>query len=434
MNWTSLDTWIVTAAVLSAGACALLGNFLVLRRHSLMGDAISHAVLPGLAVAFLVTGSRGSVAMFIGAAVVGLLTAVLTETVQRMGRVEQSAAMGVVFTTLFAIGLILIVSAADYVDLDPGCVLYGALELIPLDTMEGVTVWGAPVPRAVLMLGLVFLADLLFILGFWKELKISSFDPALATTLGINAGLMNYLLMMMVAVTAVAAFESVGSILVIAMLIVPAAAAHLLTDRLGVMVGLSLLIAALSAVLGHLGAITVPTWFGFTDTVTSGMMAVVAGLFFLLTVVFAPHHGLLARALHQWRLQWRILREDVLGLAWRMEETGTPCTVKHLSAALHASPLTGDLAVRMAGKWVIVGLVWQGYLSRRGEALVLTERGRSAAGDVVRSHRLWQRYLVRTGQAKEHLHEQAHLLEHATSSQLQQKLDESVRQSGHEKS
>ena len=171
-NW-HLDGWIVVAGVLCAVSCALLGNFLVLRKMSMMGDAISHAVLPGLAVAFLVTHSRESTPMFVGAAIVGVLTALFTQWVNRFGRVEESASMGVVFTSLFAIGLILIVRAADHVDLDPGCVLYGAIEMVPLDLR---TVFGIRAPRAVVTLACVFVANVVFVLLFYKELKLSSFD------------------------------------------------------------------------------------------------------------------------------------------------------------------------------------------------------------------------------------------------------------------
>ncbi|MEM6917075.1 MAG: metal ABC transporter permease, partial [Verrucomicrobiota bacterium] len=135
MNWSSFDTWIVVVGALCAMACALPGCFLVLRKMSMMGDAISHAVLPGLAIAFLITGSRASLPMFFGAAIAGVLTAVFTQWIARFGNVDRGAAMGIVFTTLFAIGLILIRQAADHVELDPGCVLYGAIELTPLDTI-----------------------------------------------------------------------------------------------------------------------------------------------------------------------------------------------------------------------------------------------------------------------------------------------------------
>lgn len=285
MTWTSLDTWIGITAMLSAIACALPGCFLVLRRMSMMGDAISHAVLPGLAVAFLVTHSRDSLTMFIGAALVGVLTAVFVEAVHRHGQVEESAAMGVVFTSLFALGLVLLVRGADHVDLDAGCVLYGAMELVPLDTVDFM---GAEVPRAVLKMGTVVIFNALFILALFKELTISTFDPALSDTVGINSRWMNLALMAVVAVTAVAAFESVGSILVIAMLIVPAATAQLLTQRLAPLIAVALITATLSAWLGHISAITLPTLVGFEDTNTAGMMAVASGFLFTLAVLFGP--------------------------------------------------------------------------------------------------------------------------------------------------
>lgn len=296
MTWFAFDSWIVAVGALCAMAAALPGCFLVLRGMSMMGDAISHAVLPGLAIAFLVTGSRTSFGMFIGAALVGVLTAVFTHWISHAGKVDRGASMGTVFTTLFALGLILIVRAADHVDLDPSCVLYGAIESTPLDT---VAVFGMEVPRSVLVLGTVFLVNLLLVAMFFKEFRISSFDPDLATTLGINAGLMHYLLMTMVAVTTVAAFEAVGSIIVIAMLVTPAATAYLLTDRLGVMIVLACLVGAASAGLGHWMALVVPPLLGFESTVTSGMMAVAVGLMFLSAWLLAPRYGLIPRKLRR---------------------------------------------------------------------------------------------------------------------------------------
>lgn len=297
MTWYPIDTWIVIVGVLCAIACASVGSFLVLRRMSMMGDAISHAVLPGLALAFLITGSRASVGMFLGAAIVGVLTAVFTQWIHRLGNVERGASMGIVFTTLFALGLLLIVRGADHVDLDPGCVLYGAIELTPLDVGWRGSILGVDleVPRAAITLGVVAALNLLLIVVFYKELRITSFDPALATTLGFSEGRMHFLLMAMVAVTTVAAFEAVGSIIVIAMLIAPAATAHLLTDRLGTLIGLSCLIAAAAAVSGHVVALVAPPWFGFESTSTAGMIAVMSGVLFLGVALFAPRHGWLSR-------------------------------------------------------------------------------------------------------------------------------------------
>ncbi len=238
-----------------AVASALLGNFLVLRRLSMLGDAVSHAILPGLAVAFFISNSRSSLPMFIGAVVVGVLTALFTEWIRGVGKVDEGASMGVVFTSLFAIGLIMIVQAADRVDLDAGCVLYGAIELTPLDR---VWLFGFQIPRAVVVLAGVTILNSLFVLVFFKELKLCSFDPALATSMGFSAGLMHYALMVLVAITAVASFESVGNILVVAMFIVPPATAYLLTDRLGLMIGLSTGIAAIGAITGHIAAVEMP--------------------------------------------------------------------------------------------------------------------------------------------------------------------------------
>ena len=294
MTWTSYDTWTVITGALCALACSLPGCFLVLRKMSMMGDAISHAVLPGLAIAFLVTDSRASLPMFLGAAATGVLTAVFTQWVSRFGDIDQGAAMGIVFTTLFAIGLVLIVQAADHVDLDPGCVLYGAIELSILDTVR-VGAWD--VPRAALVNGGVLFLNVAVIGLLYKEFRISSFDPGLASTLGFPAGLLHYVLMTLVAVTTVAAFESVGSIIVIAMMIVPPAAALLLTRRLLPMLLISSGFALASAFLGHWLALTVPGLLGFQSTTTSGMMAFTAGMLFLAAWVFSPSEGLLASRL-----------------------------------------------------------------------------------------------------------------------------------------
>ena len=298
MTWDSLDTWTAAIGALCAAACALPGCFLVLRGMSMMGDAISHAVLPGLAAAFMITQSRASPAMFLGAALVGLMTAVFTQLVSKFGRVDRGAAMGIVFTTLFAIGLILIRQSASHVDLDPSCVLYGSLETSVLDS---ITVGALEIPRAILVLGVVLAGNILFTALLFKELRICAFDPELATTVGINAGLLHYLLMMVVAVTTVAAFEVVGSIIVIAMLIVPPVTAYLLTNSLPIMLMLSAAVGIASAFLGHLGALAVPSLLGLRGTVTSGMIAVAAGLLFGLAWLLSPQQGLLARRLRRVR-------------------------------------------------------------------------------------------------------------------------------------
>lgn len=415
MTWSSLDTWIVVAGALSAVSCALLGCFLLVRRLSMMGDAISHSVLPGLAVAFLLTGSRDSLPMLAGAVVVGLLTALLTQFLHRGGRVEESAAMGVVFTSLFALGLVLIVRAADSVDLDPGCVLYGAIELSPLDT---VSVAGVPVPRAVVVGAGVLLVNLLVLGLLFKEFRLAAFDPALATTLGFPAWLLHHLLMILVAVTTVASFETVGSILVIAMLVVPAAAAHLLTDRLRPMLAWAAALALVCAAGGHLAAITVPAWFGFRDTSTAGMMAVVAGFLFLLAWLLAPRHGLLVRAWHQRQLAVERTAEDVLGSLYRNEEITGP------EASLTPSALAGFAGVR-AGlvRAACRQLAGRGWIKAAGGGWRLAGSGRAQAVDLIRSHRLWESYLAdRAAVRPDHVHTTSEQLEHVTGPALREAL------------
>lgn len=299
MIWSELDTWIVVTGVLICLACSLPGAFLMLNRQSMLGDGISHAVLPGLAIAFLLTNSRAVLPMVVGAVIAGVLTAILTQVVQRLGQVESGAALGVVFCGLFATGLILIRVASDKVDLDADCVLYGSIETAVVDVGR--------VPRVALISGGLLLVNALLTLLFYKELRLAAFDPALATTLGFHADAIRLGLTLVASVTTVLAFESVGSILVIAMLVVPAAAASLLTHRLHWLLLLALGFAGLSAVLGHIAAITLPQVAGrwllnqpnLGATSSAAMMAVVAGALFLLAWSVSQ--------LRQWLNRQRIL-------------------------------------------------------------------------------------------------------------------------------
>lgn len=301
-SFLQIDLPAILAALFATVACALLGNFLVLRRQSLMGDAISHAVLPGIVLGFLVAGTRATWPIFAGATLAAVAAAVLIELVRRSARLESGAAMGVVFSVFFAGGVLMIEQAAAHsVDLDAECVLYGQLEdilwLAPTGwaSLLDPAVW-AELPREVATLAAVTLVCALAVALFWKELKITSFDPELATTLGFPAGVFNTGLMLLVGMVAVAAFEAVGSILVIAMFICPAAAARLLTDRLAVQVWLSVVIAALCAVGGYVAAAFGPFWLGGDSSLAaSGMIAVATGLALAAAILLAPRHGVLAR-------------------------------------------------------------------------------------------------------------------------------------------
>lgn len=437
-DWGWLDTQIVVTAALAAMACTLPGNFLLLRRQSMMGDALSHSVLPGIAAAFLLVHALRTAGwitpetylatwhavVIAGAVLLGMLTAVLTEAVQKLGRVEASAAMGVVFTSLFAIGLILIRLAADRVHLDPACVLYGNLETAVMDT------WGPwRVPRAAVVNGVTLLANLALVVACFKELRISAFDPALASTQGISSTAMHHALMSITAVTLVIAFETVGSILVIAVLIVPAATAYLVTDRLGVMIGLSLVFAAVAAVVGHALALTLPPLvfgpLGFErvrDASTAGMMAVACGLLFGGALLVSPRQGIVSRAVRQLRLALRIAAEDVLGRLYRQEEA---LQATSTASAAIATTTTARLEPAARPGWIARAATW--WLRRRGWVVGttrgdrLSETGRQVARELVRSHRLWESYL------STHF-ELSALREHRSAHQLEHYIDPALRE------
>jgi len=408
MNWTEIDTWIVIIGSLCAAGCAVPGTILVLRRMSLMGDAISHTVLPGIAIAFLVTGSRDPTAMLLGAVVVGLITAFLIQAIQTLGKVEIGASMGIVFTVLFAFGLILMRQAIDHVDIDPDCVLNGAIEFAWFD--QDPDGWG--IPRGAIVNGVMLIANLFFMALFYKEFKITAFDPSLAKSQGIHPSLMHYMLMTMTATTAVAAFETVGSILVVAMFIVPPATAYLLTDRYGVLIILSLVLAVLSAVFGHISAITIPTWFGFSGTTTAGAMAVAAGGLFVIAWIVSPSQGLISRLLRNVQTRAHILSEDVLGLLWRIEERNQG------SLQSEDLPHLFGVSPRMV-RSALHRLCKQGAIQKSESNWALTVEGRTRATSLVRSHRLWEVYLDKHYPQDIHqLHHAASRLEHVTTQEM----------------
>jgi len=303
--------WIVLMGFLVTAACGMIGNYLILRRMALVGDAISHSVLPGLAIAFLLMHSLKTVPMFIGALVAGILTTVLIELIHKKSRVKQDSAIGITFSTLFAIGVILIsFGQTDAVHLDAECVLYGEIAFVPLDLVQTQLGPGALsvvekipglnsemflngnlltiAPPSVIRMAVVTSITLLLILVFYKELLVTSFDSGLSSSLGINSTMVHYTLMGMLSVIIVSAFEAVGAILVIAMLILPGATASLLVHRLPPMFGITVIHAALSAG----GGIHLATWLNCSP---AGAMVVAGSVLFALAWMFSPSQGLLRR-------------------------------------------------------------------------------------------------------------------------------------------
>jgi len=431
-GWGSLDTWIVLTGAIAAMSCALPGTWLLLRRQSLLGDALSHSILPGIVLAYLILHSLESAAwltpesgsrhlvLFFGAAVSGVISAILTELIQRWGRLDRGAAIGVIYTTMFALGLLMIRMFADQTHVDPSCVLYGNLETSAM--VSGDSSFQAP--QAVVVNGAILLINGLLVVAFFKELRLSTFDPGLAAAVGLSADWIQLCLMAMTAATLVAAFESVGAILVIAMLIVPSATARLLTDRLPVMLLITLVVAALSALLGHVAALTLPAMvfsrLGYSDVdgaSTSGMMAVMAGVLFLTAIFCSPRHGAISRIRDQLRLRCRIAAEDLLGALYRRSESepAEPSTPLSSVATKYV-----DRLIDWFARW---RLERSGLISIAGPNVLLTDKGRDFAQNLVRSHRLWETYMARHFDLPgDHLHAAAEQVEHFLSPEMQTEL------------
>ena len=281
------DTIIILTGVLVAGACALPGCFLVLRRMTMLADAISHAILPGLVAGYMLAQGPNLLAGFLGAALAALVTVALVEALQRTRRVGGDSAIGIVFPAMFALGTLVVSRAFANVHLDADAILYGNIEFAPLDTLS---LAGRDLgPQPLWVMGGLLLLNLLFVGLCYKELKLATFDPGLAAALGFAPALLHYALMGCVSLTAVGAFTAVGAVLAVALLIIPPATAYLLTDRLPLMIGLGMLAGALAATLGYLAALAL-------DVSVAGAIASVAALQFALALLLSPSQGLLTRA------------------------------------------------------------------------------------------------------------------------------------------
>jgi manganese/zinc/iron transport system permease protein len=268
---------IILAGILVAVSCGLLGSFMILRKMTMLGDAISHAVLPGIVISYLVSSSRDVFFMLSGAIIIGIITTVIIEWLYNRVKLQSDAAIGFTFTTLFAIGVILISYFAGQVDLDQDCVLYGEILFIPLGKaliINGInlgpqTLWG---------MGLMLILILVFLYKGWRGLVITTFNPDYAKSIGISTSFWQYLLMIFVASTTVVSFESVGAILVVGFLIVPPASAYLLTTDLRKMLMLMTVFSVLSAVLGYYLSYLL-------NASVTGAMITVSGILFSLSFI-----------------------------------------------------------------------------------------------------------------------------------------------------
>ncbi|CAN5664721.1 metal ABC transporter permease [soil metagenome] len=362
----SIELEIQLVAVVVAVACALSGVFLVLRRMALMSDAISHTVLLGIVLGFFITQDITSPLLVGGAALVGVATVGLVELLQRTRLVREDAAIGLVFPALFSIAVILIARFAGSVHLDTDAVLLGEIAFAPFRRLE---IGGVDLgPRTLWVMGGVLLLNVLFIVALYKELKLSTFDPGLAAALGFSPVVLHYGFMTLVSITAVGAFDAVGSILVVALMIAPPATAYLLSDSLPRVLVLSAVIAAAAALLGFWSA-----W--LVDASIAGSMATAAGLLFLLAFLLGPDRGLIAVARRRRRQRWECAR---LMLAIHLmhhedaPDAESESQEAHLGEHLRWEPAFAKRVVRESQE--------EDLLIRSSDGrLVLTARGRDAA-------------------------------------------------------
>ena len=272
-------------ASLVAVACAIPGTFLVLRKMAMISDAISHSILPGIVVGFFITQDLNSPILILLAALTGIITVVLVEYIQKTGLVKEDTAIGLVFPALFSIGVIMIAKNANDVHLDVDAVLLGELAFAPFDRL---LIGSVDVgPKSLWIVGVILLITITLLVAFFKELKVSTFDKGLAASLGFSPAIIHYGLMSVSSVTTVGAFDAVGAILVVALMIAPAAAAYLLTTDLKKMLGLAIGFGIFSAISGY--------WIAhWLDASIAGSITTVLGLVFLLVYLFAPTKGIIA--------------------------------------------------------------------------------------------------------------------------------------------
>ena len=358
---------IISTGALVGIAASLLGTFLVLRKNSMLTDAIGHSIVFGIVIVWILTKQQSGPVQIIGAALTGVLTVFLTEALAASRRVKYDAAIGLVFPVLFSIGVLLLNIYAADVHIDQHSVLLGEIGFVWLDTL---TLAGIRVPKALLWMSVVTIVNLVFIVFFYKELKLATFDAALAKALGFTPVALFYALLSLTSTTAVASFDAVGAVLFIAFVIVPPSAAYLLTDRLWKMLLYSALIALASSILGYYSAVALNVSIG-------GMMAVATGAFLVVAFLFGPRYGLIAQEIKRSNQRESNLSRALAVHLYhhegseRQEEENV---VKALKDHLHWD----DKNVQRT----LLRSLDEGIINRQGDALLLTAKGRALAQEI----------------------------------------------------
>ncbi|MFL5331555.1 MAG: metal ABC transporter permease [Gemmataceae bacterium] len=360
---------LLLTAMVTAAACAVPGVFLVLRRQAMAGDAIGHVILPGIVIGFFIAGTLQSPIVVIGAALMGVAAIAAVEWLERSGLIRGDAALGLIYPALFSVGVVLVSKKAGNVHLDTDAVLMGELAIATLRRFE---MFGRDFgPWSLVVMANVLLVNLLFVGAFYKELKITTFDPAHAQAIGIPPGRVHYALMTLVALTVVAAFDAAGAVLVVAFLVAPAATAYLLTNRLERLIALAVAIGVIGAGLGTELSVRV-------DANVAGAIAAMLGGLFAAAFVFAPRHGLAAQASRRVRLAREFERGLLVVHLVHHEKTHAVGDENRADRLTHHLKWPAARVNRVLDASLRLGLV-----RRDGPLVALTDRGRAQARELL---------------------------------------------------
>ncbi len=392
------------AAIMVGTTCGVLGCFFVLRNMSLIGDALSHAILPGLVFAFMLVG-YSTIGFFIGSTIAGMITAVMITWISQNVQTKADASIGIVFTFMFAVGIIGISRVsrvhADGGDTSPHIDMQHFLfgNLLGVETTD------------LYLTAAVMIYVLFSIYIFYRYLFVATFQEVIAETMGISVQALHYFLMLLLSFTVVASLQTVGLILVVAMLITPASTALLLSDNLKVVIILSGIIGAVTGCIGMSLAIVL-------DAPPGPELVVVVSFLFFLAAMFAPKRGYISRSLQKRKLQRKIQLEDVLKQAFRLGERGPITKEKLMGKLAFNSALINDNLSRLKNK---------GLISMKNQEIMLTEEGKKEANRLVRAHRLWETYMVQQmGMTEEQIHEEAEQYEHLLTDDMVEEVDEKL--------
>jgi len=387
----------LVASIMVGISCGLIGTYIMLRRLSLIGDALAHSVLPGVVIGFMISG-KNPLGLFLGALVAGILTSILISYVERNSKIKEDTSIGIIFTGAFALG-ILLVSQLKQVHIDLSSYLFG--DVLGVSDSD------------LIMSSVITVFILISVILFYKQLLVTSFDPVMAYVIGISTSLVHYFLMTLLSMSIIAGLQSVGVILIIAMLITPPATAFLLTDKLKPLLILSVLIGVFSSVIG----LYLSYHFNFASGASIVLTAVVI---FSLTFLFSPKEGVVQKYFRRKRNSGINLTEDILKYLFNAEE-------KHIEEDLFSKL---SLELGLSQNKIISALKRterNGLISGDKNNYKLTEKGRELATKLVRSHRLWETYLTEKNIVDmDSIHQDAEKYEHILSDDLIAEIDEEL--------